>query len=259
MYAKGPQLIRHAATTMLDAFVKTAQETAARQGGTLGREDIARIGEAMKSAGEVENFYRAVFGQVVAAIAEAQNQHRRVNAFGRLIVHPLDDFFQSQRLDRALLHNFFFFVQALVGEMESEWNAVCTQVLDETRDKAGDGFGWEAFYADPRTRAIFWLALVRIAQSFQRFDTRREWFFSIMQHKQTSVGLGPNKYVQLGDGLDVAQFAKADFLTIFDTLFAPVKNLTLQEVVRFEAVTGLAPKAAFARFFRDLESYRQER
>jgi hypothetical protein len=258
MFSKGPQLIRHAATTMLDAFVKTAQETAAKNGGAVGHDELARIGDAMKNAGEVENFYRAVFVQVVAAIAQSQNQHRRVNAFGRLIVHPLDDFFASAQLDRSLLHNFFFFVQALVGEREGEWNAACAQVLEETRDKGGDDFGWDAFYSDPRAETIFWLTLVRIAQSFQRFDTRREWFFRIMQHKQTSIGLAPNKYVQIGDGLDVAQFAKSDFLAIFDTLFAPVKRLTLQEVVRFEAATGVTPTSAFSRFFRDLDDYRRE-
>ena len=257
MFAKGPLLIRHAVVTMLDAFAKTAQESAAKNGGKIDAADIARIGEAMKSSGEIENFYRAVFGQVVASIVEQQNQHRRINAFGRLVAHPLGDFFQSQRLDRALLHNFFFFVQALVGEVESDWNATCAAVLDEMRDKAGDAFAWETFYNDPRTQAIFWQVLVRIAQSFKRFDTRRDWFLRIMQHKQTSVSLAPNKYVQLGDGLDVAQFGKNEFLNLFDSLFAPVKRLTLQEVVRFEAATGLTPKAAFDRFFSDLDRYRR--
>jgi hypothetical protein len=82
---------------------------------------------------------------------ESQNQNRRINAFGRLVAHPLGDFFQSQRLDRTLLHNFFFFVQALVGEAENEWNAVCAQVLDEMREKTGDAFAWETYYSDPRT------------------------------------------------------------------------------------------------------------
>jgi hypothetical protein len=259
MFEKGPLLIRHAVVTMLDAFAKTAQETAAKNGGKVDSAEIARIGEAMKNSGEIENFYRAVFGQVVASIVESQNQNRRINAFGRLVAHPLGDFFQSRHLDRALLHNFFFFVQALVGEAESEWNAVCAAVLDEMRDKAGDAFAWESYYGDPRTQAIFWRVLVRIAQSFKRFDARRDWFLRIMQHKQTTVSLAPNKYVQLGDGLDVAQFGKDEFLKLFDSLFAPVKTLTLQEVVRFEAATGLTPKAAFDRFLGDLDRYRRER
>ena len=44
MFAKGPLLIRHAVTTMLDAFVKTAEETAQQMGGAIGPADIARIG-----------------------------------------------------------------------------------------------------------------------------------------------------------------------------------------------------------------------
>jgi hypothetical protein len=257
MFSKGPLLIRHAVATMLDAYAKAAEEAAARNGGKIAAADLARIGEAMKNSGEIDNFYRAVYGQVVSSIVESQNQHRRINAFGRLVAHPLGDFFQSQRLDRALLHNFFFFVQALVGETENEWNAACTQTLDEMRERAGDRFTWEAYYAEPRMQAIFWLVLVRIAQAFKRFDTRRDWFLRIMQHKQTSIGLAPNKYVQLGDGLDVALFGKDEFLNLFDSLFAPAKRLTLQEVVRFEAATGLTPKAAFDRFFSDLDKYRR--
>jgi hypothetical protein len=258
MFAKGPLLIRHAVVTMLDAFAKTAQESARKNGGNVDADDIARICEAMKSSGEIENFYRAVFGQVVASIVESQNQNRRINAFGRLVAHPLGDFFQSQRLDRTLLHNFFFFVQALVGEAENEWNAVCAQVLDEMREKTGDAFAWETYYSDPRTQTIFWRVLVRIAQSFKRFEARRDWFLRIMQHKQTSVSLAPNKYVQLGDGLDVAQFGKDEFLNLFESLFAPVKRLTAQEAEHFETATGLTPKAAFDRFFGDLDRYRRE-
>ncbi len=100
--------------------------------------------------------------------------------------------------------------------------------------------------------------LVRIAQSFKRFEARRDWFLRIMQHKQTSVSLAPNKYVQLGDGLDVAQFGKDEFLNLFESLFAPVKRLTAQEAVHFETATGLTPKAAFDRFFGDLDRYRRE-
>jgi hypothetical protein len=256
MFSKGPLLIRHAVTTMLDAFVKTAEETARQMGGAIGPAEIARIGEAMKASGEMDNFYRAVFGQVVSTIVEAQNQNRRVNAFGRLVVHPLSDFFQTQQLDRGMLHNFFFFIHSLVGETENEWNTTCSTLLDEMREKMGEAFNWDAYYAEPRAQAIFWMVLVRIAQAFKRFDTRREWFFRIMQHKQTSISLAPNKFVQIGDGHEVAQFTKADFLAVFENLFAPARHLTFEEVVRFEAATGLTPKAAFDPFFRDLAVYK---
>jgi hypothetical protein len=258
MFAKGPLQIRHAVVTMLDAFVATAQESADRNGGHVTAEDIDRIAEAMKQSGEMDNFYRAVFGQIVNTIVEAQNQNRRVNAFGRLVVHPLSDFFQSQQLDRGMLHNFFFFVHSLVGEEEQAWNDSCAAIVDEIRERVGEGFTWDDYYADPRAQAIFWQVLVKIAQAFKRFDARREWLFRIMQHKQTSISLAPNKYVNLGDGLDVAQFTKADFLTVFDNLFAPVRHLSFEQAVRFEQATGLEPKAAFGKFFDDLAAYRAE-
>ncbi|MFM7347137.1 MAG: hypothetical protein ACKO1J_17420 [Tagaea sp.] len=258
MFAKGPLQIRHAVVTMLDAFVATAQETAAKQGGTISAEDIDKIAEAMKLSGEMDNFYRAVFGQIVNTIVEAQHQNRRTNAFGRLVVHPLSDFFQSQQLDRGMLHNFFFFVHSLVGEEEKEWNETCATIVDELREKLGEAFTWDDYYEEPRVQAIFWRVLVKIAQAFKRFDTRREWLFRIMQHKQTSISLAPNKYVKVGDGLDVAQFSKADFLTVFDNLFAPVRNLSYEQALRFEQATGVEAKTAFAKFFEDLAAYRAE-
>jgi hypothetical protein len=258
MFAKGPLQIRHAVVTMLDAFVATADEAAMRNGGQVTADDIAKIADAMKQSGEMDNFYRAVFGQIVNTIVEAQNQNRRVNAFGRLVVHPLSDFFQSQQLDRGMLHNFFFFVHSLVGETEQEWNDACADIVEELRAKLGESFTWDDFYRDPRAETIFWQVLVKIAQAFKRFETRRDWLFKIMQHKQTSISLAPNKYVNLGDGHDVAQFTKADFLTVFDNLFAPVRNLSFEQAVRFEHATKLEPKAAFAKFFDDLAEYRNE-
>jgi hypothetical protein len=256
MFAKGPLQIRHAVVTMLDAFVKTVEAEVERRGGNIGPDDVSRIAEAMKVSGEMDNFYRAVFSQIVSTIVDAQQVNRRTNAFGRLVVHPLSDFFQSQQLDRGMLHNFFFFIHSLVGDEENEWNAQCTLIVDEIRERTGEAFTWDEFYADPRAQAVFWQMLVKIAKAFKRFDTRREWFFRIMQHKQTSISLGPNKYVQLGDGLDVAQFTKADFLTVFDNLFAPVRNLSLEAVVRFEAATGMTPMAAFDDFFHELALYK---
>ncbi len=256
MFAKGPLQIRHAVVTMLDAFVKTAEAEADRLGGSIGPAEIARIAEAMKASGEMDNFYRAVFSQIVSTIVDAQNLNRRVNAFGRLVVHPLSDFFQSQQLDRGMLHNFFFFVHSLVGDEETEWNAQCTGIVEEMRARRGEAFSWDEFYADPRAQAIFWQVLVKVAHAFKRFDTRREWFFRIMQHKQTSISISATKYVQIGDGLDVAQFTKADFLTVFDNLFAPVRNLAPEAAARFEAATGKSPVAAFEDFFHELALYR---
>lgn len=256
MFAKGPLQIRHAVVTMLDAFVKTVEAEVERLGGKIGPDDIERIAEAMKASGEMDNFYRSVFSQIVSTIVDAQNQNRRINSFGRLVVHPLSDFFQSQQLDRGMLHNFFFFIHSLVGDEEHAWNEQCNAIVDEIREKKGAAFMWDDFYTDPRAEAIFWMVLVKIAQAFKRFDTRREWFFRIMQHKQTSISLAPNKYVQVGDGLEVAQFTKADFLTVFDNLFASVRKLPLESVVRFEAATGMTPAAAFDNFFHDLAIYK---
>ena len=258
MFAKGPLQIRHAVVTMLDAFVATAQEAAAKHGGAVSAAEIDKIAEAMKHSGEMDNFYRAVFSQIVNTIVEAQNQNRRTNAFGRLVLHPLSDFFQSQQLDRGMLHNFFFFIHSLVGEEEKEWNDACAAIVEELREKLGEAFTWDDYYTDPRARTIFWRVLVRIAQAFKRFDARREWLFRIMQHKQTSISLAPNKYVKVGDGHDVAQFTKADFLTVFDNLFAPVRGLSFEQALRFEQTVGVEPRGAFAKFFADLDAYRAE-
>ncbi len=256
MFAKGPLQIRHAVVTMLDAFVKTVEAEVELRGGNIGAEEVSRIAEAMKVSGEMDNFYRAVFSQIVSTIVDAQQVNRRTNSFGRLMVHPLSDFFQSQQLDRGMLHNFFFFIHSLVGDEEDEWNAQCNVVVDELRERMGAAFGWDEFYADPRAQAIFWQVLVKIARAFKRFDTRREWLFRIMQHKQTSISLAPNKYVQIGDGLEIAQFTKADFLTVFDNLFAPVRKLSPEAATRFEAATGLTPEAAFDSFFHELALYK---
>ncbi|MBL0932169.1 MAG: hypothetical protein IBJ15_18925 [Alphaproteobacteria bacterium] len=99
MFAKGPLQIRHAVVTMLDAFVATADEAAMRNGGQVTADDIAKIADAIKQSGEMDNFYRAGFGQIVNTIVGAQNQNGPINPFGRLVGQPRPDCFQSQRPD----------------------------------------------------------------------------------------------------------------------------------------------------------------
>jgi hypothetical protein len=47
MFAKGPLQIRHAVVTMLDAFVATAQETAAKHGGAVSAEVMRSCGRGI--------------------------------------------------------------------------------------------------------------------------------------------------------------------------------------------------------------------
>ena len=54
----------------------------------------------------------------------------------------------------------------------------------------------------------------------------------------------------------MAQFTKADFLTVFDNLFASVRNLAPEAAARFEAATGKTRDAAFEDFFHELALYR---
>ena len=114
-------------------------------------------------------------------------------------------------------------------------------------------FSWDSFYDDPRSRQILWTVLIRVSESFKRFELRRDWFISLMQNRPQAVSIGPNAFVPRPSHEEQHNFGLEEFNTMFAALFGQMRHLSPAEARAFERDFGVAPEKAFAPLLLALE------
>ena len=97
MLIRGPDYLRQMANKLFDALVQGAG-----MHGTLSLDSLKQLVEAMKTSPDYDHYYRASYDGLLKVIEEDNQRGARVNAFGRLLVHPLDVRFAELRLEPAL-------------------------------------------------------------------------------------------------------------------------------------------------------------
>jgi len=253
MFNAGPEYLRKMSNMVLDALLHALGESLASR--PLNLADLQRIVEATKDSSDLDHFYRASYQQLERLQEEEKKRNIRTNAFGRLVVHPLSDLFEEGRLDRRVIGNFFFFIRSLFGDQVSEFAETCAQVAEELR--AGDTQeGWDAFYADPRMKAIYYTVIARVVKAFRAFEVRRDWVLKIMQHDPTSVGLATNVFIEKEFDGEPLPFGNREFYTFFDSLVRPLRDLQGADKQLFIDTVGEAPAEVFGDFMVNLARYK---
>src|SRR3546814_8316737 len=161
------------ANKVLDALLQGASAEAAKV--PLSYDRLAQLVEVMKTAPDYDHFYRASYDGILKVMEDDQRRGARVNAFGRLLVHPLDPLFAENRLDRRLIGNFFFFVRSLFGDEVEAMAEQSAEIADELRGPDGGQLAWARFYADPRAKRMYFSVMSRLLSAFARFAARPDW------------------------------------------------------------------------------------
>lgn len=255
MLNRGPDYLRQMTNKVLDALLQGA--TSAAEKGALTKERLAQLIEVMKTAPDYDHFYRASYDGLQKVIEDDQKRGARVNAFGRLLVHPLDPLFAENRLDRRLIGNFFFFVRSLFGDQVDEMAEQAAEIADDLRMAAGGGqLDWARFYADPRVKRIYFLVMSRMIRAFRSFDARRDWAMKVMQHDPTAVGLSSNVYIERPFEGQALPFGNREFYLFFDGLIRPLVRLSPEDAKLYAEATGENATQVAGDFLSKLEEYR---
>jgi hypothetical protein len=178
---------------------------------------------------------------MVQALATELNKERRADPFRRLLCHPLTELLDSGALSRTLLNNYFGFLHLVLGDGQDQLAGECQALIDELRQDPH--FSWDMFYQDERAKALLWTVLVRINETFKRFEVRRDWFIGLMQNRTHAVSLAPNAFIPLprSEEEDTALFGLAEFNLMFTALFRPLLRLTAAESGHFTKLFGAPP------------------
>jgi len=183
---------------------------------------------------------------LVQALATELNQERRGDPFRRLLCHPLSELLESGDLSRTLLGNYFSFLHLVLGDEQEQLTADCFNLLSDL--KADPHFSWDMFYDEPQVRHMQWRVLMRILDTFKRFEPRRDWFIGLMQNRTHAVSLGAHAFIPLqrNEEEEKASFGTKEFNLMFNALFKPLLSLPAKEDADFTRQFG-APAAVLVR------------
>lgn len=234
--------MRKTTNGVLDALIKAAEGVLHGQG-RLSLDSLKEIVARLETSPDFDDFYRRAYREVMDIVEAEKREQRRADAFGRLIIHPLNPMLNDGPLNRGLLPNIFSFIHLVLGEDADTYGERCRDIVQSLRDSKGDEYGWDDFYEDDRAKLVLWHTLVRIAASFKRWDVRKEWFIKLMHYRPTTISLGSNTFVTRDH--DHAEeprvFGEREFCLFFQALFEPLKSLGPKDEALFRHEFGSDP------------------
>ncbi len=249
MGSRGPKLLRRTTNVVLDALLQAADT--AYPGKPLSRDILHDIVDGLKISGQFDEFYRRAYRELMEVVDEEKLEQRRQNAFGRLMVHPLSELFHKDILSRDILPNIFSFLHLVLGDDAEIYGERCLKRVRDLREELGEDFSWDVFYDDPEAKVVMWRTLVRIAESFKRWDVRKDWFMKLMQYTPSTVSLGQSAFVvrEHGGHHDEPHiFNNHHFCAFFQALFSPLTDMDKADEKHFREMFGTDPHHLIGHF-----------
>jgi hypothetical protein len=258
MVSRGALHLRKTTNTVLDALIQATEDGRPPLPGINALHDIVAT---LKTSAAFDDFYSRAYREMMEIVATEEQVQKRVNVFGRLLIHPMSDLFKTGVFDRDILPNVFSFLHLVLGDECDAFGAQCTAIVAALREEQGDNFTWDAFYDDGEAKKILWRTLVRIAALFKRWDVRKEWFIKLMQYTPSTVSMGQSAFVvkdNHGGGerepAEPRVFTERHFCQFFQAMFRPLTEIKAADGEVFRREFGADPHHLIGDFLMHLAS-----
>ncbi|WP_338086844.1 hypothetical protein [Magnetospirillum aberrantis] len=248
MGSRGPKLLRRTTNVVLDALLQAAE--GAYRDKPLSRDVLHDIVDGLKISSHFDDFYRRVYRELMEVVDEEKLEQRRQNAFGRLMVHPMSELFHKEILSRDILPNVFSFFHLVLGDEAEIYGERCLRRVRDLREEMGENFSWDDFYNDRQAKSVLWHTLVRIADSFKRWDVRKDWFMKLMQYTPSTVSLGQSAFMvrEHANHDEPHIFNNHHFCAFFQALFSPLTDMDKADEKQFHEEFGADPHHLIGQF-----------
>ncbi len=247
MSASGRAEMRQIVDRILAGYLRLVEEHS--HGAATDSRALRVAAENFMASPELGQILAKAHHRLLEAAEQELVRQKRGDPFHRLLTHPLTGAFSDGRLSRETLVNYFSFLHLVLGDATEAMAADCAQILAEHREPDPLAFSWDGFYEDPRAKLIFWTTLSRIAESFRRFDIRRDWFIGLMQNRPQAISLGSNSFVPRHPGHmaeEAPPFGISEFNEMFGCLFGGLRALSPVDRLAFERHFRAPPERLFA-------------
>jgi len=240
--------LRRFAGRVIEAFIQAADRQ--YKGTPVGADLLRKAGAVF----QVSDLLTQMAEQAARNLASEELE----DPYQRLLASPLEELFQAGELSRDILPNYFNFIHLVMGDSQGPLAEVCSAIVAKMKAEPFPPFSWDDFLADQRAKLVLWTVLYRIAQTFKRFDARRDWFLQLMQYDRQSVSLAANAFIPKpkSDQPEPPKpaFGMEQFRLLFGALFVPTTKLTAEEKQAFLGNFEQTVDGAFAPIWSNLKS-----
>ncbi len=182
------------ANTMVQSFVDRMKAAAKAKGGHLTVRDMEEMQDDFdRQTRALSGALEKSFEAYVKAQERSDWDQQRNFPFDRLMVKKFAGLFKDgaqlgpDDICRRMLPGFFVALGMMLGpEVVEEYQEQLRAVVDRVRD--GGVFNWDTVYKDPSAKDISLAAEVAVAQHFDEYDKRSEWFINMVNGHLTQVG-----------------------------------------------------------------------
>ncbi|MDA1089822.1 MAG: hypothetical protein O3A85_05870 [Proteobacteria bacterium] len=183
------------ATTMVQGFVEQMKAAAKAKGGHLSVQDMESMQEDFdRQTQALSGALEKSFGAYVKAQERSTWDQQRNFPFDRLMVKKFSDLFKDGNglgpddLCRRMLPGFFVALGMMLGpDVIEGYQEKLRVVVARVRDDIQGVFNWENVYRDQTAKGISLSAEVEIAQYFDEYEKRAEWFINMINGHLTAV------------------------------------------------------------------------
>ncbi len=252
MSAKGVKQVQASMGAAVDLFVTLIEKS--QKNGVINVHALAAAAQAIKRFPMFQTLVEEQYRQIYRVISDEVLSSRRSNFFGRLMLETVAPHWKNDDLNRAIIPNLLSFFRLVLGDEEAHYTQQCAEIVKDLRKTRGDEFDWSDYHNDPRAKIILYRVLVRVAQSFARFDARRDWFIKLMQYEPSSISVSSNVFVPTtGHGPDeVRPFTNLHFNILIKALFEPIRQMSADDEMLFVRELSMTRAKAFGIFFSNM-------
>lgn len=155
--------------------------------GALSADDLQEIEDALTvQNNKVEAFCHSVHERCMSKYQLDLAVPPRTNAFGRVMVQPLEGLLhrQQRKLSTKQIPNYFHALSVILGReryehLHDEVSALMTEMIR----LQGSDFQWTDFYQNQTVIRIRLETLYAVAHAFTHFEKRLDWFVNVMEGK----------------------------------------------------------------------------
>ncbi len=191
------------ATTMVESFVDRMKAEARAKGGHLTVQDMENMqADFDRQAQALSGALEKSFEVYVKARERSVWDSQRNFPFDRLMVKKFSNLFKDGEglgpddLCRRMLPGFFVALGMMLGpEMVEEYQEKLRAVVERVRGDGTTVFNWDDVYKDPTAKTLALNSEVDVAQHFDEFEKRSEWFINMVNGHLTPVEPGAHANV----------------------------------------------------------------
>ncbi|MBC8337469.1 MAG: hypothetical protein H8E39_02130 [Alphaproteobacteria bacterium] len=191
------------ATTMVQSFVERMKAEAQAKGGHLTVQDMEDMqADFDRQAQALSGALEKSFEVYVKARERSVWDSQRNFPFDRLMVKKFSKLFREGEalgkddLNRRMLPGFFVALGMMLGpDVVESYQEKLRAVVERVRGDGSGVFNWDDVYSDPTAKGIALHAEVDVANHFDEFDKRAQWFINLVNGHLTPVEAGAHANV----------------------------------------------------------------